>query len=324
MKKEEVPGFIIACLSEPDNAAKQQQLHDWLLEDETHPAILEEYRQLWQSAALLPENDFDMAAGWENLQQATVLRQPSVKTAFRRHWGKAAAVLLPLILMTAWWWNHQRQQDEVVTYIAQGNLKDSLLLPDGSKVFLRPGTVMRYRKSFRDRAVELQNGEAFFEVVKNEQRRFTVNAFHAAVEVLGTSFNVKTSTEYTDVAVWDGKVRLSADKGRQDVILTAATMGKVDAYTGQVEKLAGAFEYRCGWANNDLSFSNQSLATVLNTLSSIYQVRLRTADTAMLQDNITVRFKNITLNEALAVIGEMLDLKVDQVSSAEYILKKMK
>ncbi|NML41527.1 hypothetical protein HHL17_30365 [Chitinophaga sp. G-6-1-13] len=323
MKKEEVSGFIIACLSEPDNAAKQQQLQDWLLEDETHPAILEEYRQLWQATAQLPENDFDMATGWENLQQATVSRQSPLKTAYRRYWWKAAAVLLPVILMTAWW-NHHRQQGEMVTYIAQGSLKDSLHLPDGSKVFLRPGTVLRYNKAFESRTVELQSGEAFFEVVKNEQQRFTVTVFHAAVEVLGTSFNIKTSTEYTDVAVWDGKVRLSADNSRQGVILTPATMGKVDAYTGQVEKLAGAFEYRCGWANNDVSFSNQSLGTVLNTLSSIYQVRLRTADTTLLQENITVRFKNITLNEALAVIREMLDLKVDQVSSAEYILKKMK
>nr|WP_295876433.1 FecR domain-containing protein [uncultured Chitinophaga sp.] len=324
MKKEEVPGFIIACLSEPDDAAKQQQLQDWLLEDETHSAVLEEYRRLWQAAAQLPESDFDMATGWENLQQTTVLRQPAMTTVFRRHWWKAAAVLLPIILITAWWANHHRQQDGMVTYIAQGSLKDSLQLPDGSKVFLRPGTVLRYRKSFQSRTVELQSGEAFFEIVKNEQQRFTVTAIHAGVEVLGTSFNIKTSTEYTDVAVWDGKVKLSADNGKPGVILTPATMGKVDAYTGEVEKLAGAFEYRCGWANNDLSFSNQSLGTVLNTLSSIYQVRLRTADTAMLQENVTVRFKNITLNEALAVIREMLDLKVDQVSSAEYILKKMK
>ncbi|MBC9932667.1 FecR family protein [Chitinophaga qingshengii] len=323
MKKEEVPGFIIACLSEPDNAAKQQQLQDWLLEDETHPAILEDYRRLWQAAALLPENDFDVATGWDNLQQSTVLRQPPMTVSHRRRWWKVAAVLLPVLLAAAWW-RHTQQDREMVTYIAQGNLKDSLQLPDGSKVFLRPGTVLHYRKNFRSRTVELQSGEAFFDVVKNEQQRFTVTAFHAAVEVLGTSFNIKTSTEYTDVAVWDGKVRLSAGNGQPGVLLTPATMGKVDAYTGQVEKLAGTFEYRCGWANNDLSFSNQSLGTVLHTLSSIYQVRLRTADTALLQENITVRFKNITLEEALAVIREMLDLKADHVSSAEYILKKMK
>ncbi|RBL88517.1 FecR family protein [Chitinophaga flava] len=324
MKKEEVPAFIIACLSEPDNAAKQQQLKDWLLEDETHAALLADYSRLWKTTAALPEHDFDVATGWDNLQLATVARKQPMPTIFRRHWWKVAAVLLPLTILAGWWWINEQQGKEVVTYIAQGNFKDSLRLPDGSVVFMKPGSILHYHKNFRDRAVELQSGEAFFDIVQNEQQRFVVNAANAAVEVLGTSFNVKTSTDYTDVAVWDGKVKLSAATGGEGVILTPATMGKVDGYTGKVETMEGAFEYRCGWANNDLSFNNQPLITVLNTLSSFYHVRISVADTTMLDENITARFKNITLEEALGVIREMLDLKADHISAAEFVLRKMK
>ncbi len=138
------------------------------------------------------------------------------------------------------------------------------------------------------------------------------------VKVLGTSFNISTTKGFSDITVWDGKV--SVEGNGKKVILTAGNMAVVDAATGDLQQPEGNFAYRCGWGNSDLSFSNQTLAVVLETLSSFYHVSLETKDEQLCQSRITVRFNQIPLEEALTVLAEMLDLKVNQKSGSDYEL----
>jgi ferric-dicitrate binding protein FerR (iron transport regulator) len=68
----------------------------------------------------------------------------------------------------------------------------TLLLPDGSRVWLNNASVLRYPVAFTgtDRTVELA-GEAYFEVARDAAHPFRVKVQDGAtVEVLGTSFNI--------------------------------------------------------------------------------------------------------------------------------------
>lgn len=69
----------------------------------------------------------------------------------------------------------------------------NLALPDGSKIWLNAGTTMQYPISFMANKREvILNGEAYFEVAKNEKAPFIVSTpNHSAIRVLGTRFNVK-------------------------------------------------------------------------------------------------------------------------------------
>ena len=70
------------------------------------------------------------------------------------------------------------------------------VLPDGSKVWLNSSTQLSYRNSFwsKKRQVALV-GEAYFEVVHNDDSPFIVSSKNIQARVLGTKFNVRARAE---------------------------------------------------------------------------------------------------------------------------------
>ena len=81
----------------------------------------------------------------------------------------------------------------------------TLTLSDGTKVWLNSQSKIRYPVIFNDitREVYLE-GEAYFEVAKDPQHPFHVNARNGVnIEVLGTSFNVEaTRTRMLSKPYW--------------------------------------------------------------------------------------------------------------------------
>lgn len=73
-------------------------------------------------------------------------------------------------------------------------------LPDSTTVWLNAGSTLRYPSNFsgKNREVYLE-GEAFFDVTKNEKNIFRVNAGDIRINVYGTQFNVKAYTEEQEV-----------------------------------------------------------------------------------------------------------------------------
>jgi len=83
---------------------------------------------------------------------------------------------------------------------------ESVMLPDGSQVYLNHN---------KPRTVKL-SGEAFFKVVPGESS-FTVRTQYGDVVVLGTEFNVKTSTKQIAVDVKKGLVELKTTLGKSKI-----------------------------------------------------------------------------------------------------------
>ena len=70
--------------------------------------------------------------------------------------------------------------------------KANLTLPDGTKVWLNSATHLSYDAEYNksDRKIYL-DGEAYFEVAKNKDKRFIVCCNDLEIEALGTTFDVK-------------------------------------------------------------------------------------------------------------------------------------
>lgn len=87
-----------------------------------------------------------------------------------------------------------------------------LILSDGTKVTLNAGTSIKYPIQFikgKNRKVYL-NGEAYFNVVKDETHPFIVSANDINVRVLGTQFNMSNYSEDTDIktVLVEGSIKL--------------------------------------------------------------------------------------------------------------------
>ncbi len=149
-----------------------------------------------------------------------------------------------------------------------------LVLSDGSKVWLNSESQLRYPASFqgKERRVFLK-GEAYFEVCRNEEMPFIVVTGKSAVQVLGTSFNIRAYTDekYSYTTLVDGSVRVSA--GTQSMVLEPAEQGRVSV-SGSLDKRKVDVNLYTAWKKGRFVFENQTLEEMMNTLSRWYDVNV--------------------------------------------------
>ncbi len=96
--------------------------------------------------------------------------------------------------------------------VPKGSKIASLILSDGTKVFLNSASSLKYPVAFigDDRQVEI-TGEAYFEVAKDAKRKFSVTGNGVTTEVLGTHFNMNTyqDEEFSQITLLEGSIRVA-------------------------------------------------------------------------------------------------------------------
>ncbi len=99
--------------------------------------------------------------------------------------------------------------------------KSSVMLPDGSMVWLNAGSRMKYNSLFdvTSREVFLE-GEAYFDIEK-EKYPFVVHTSHLDILVLGTVFNVKSypDEDKIETTLVEGTIRIKTKKSEKTILL---------------------------------------------------------------------------------------------------------
>jgi transmembrane sensor len=150
----------------------------------------------------------------------------------------------------------------------------SLLLPDGTHVWLNNASTIRYPVAFTgpDRTVELA-GEAYFEVAKDAAHPFKVQVQSGTeVQVLGTSFNIMAytdePTEHTTLL--DGSIRVT--ENNQSALLKPTEQTTLDAHgTLRVTPDVNVQEV-IAWKNGFFHFDNTNLQATMRQLARWYDI----------------------------------------------------
>lgn len=178
-----------------------------------------------------------------------------------------------------------------------------ITLPDGSVVILNACTHISYPTKFaeNERLIKL-DGEAYFQVVKNDKQPFVVNTDNFDVKVLGTVFNVRAydGDEILSVNVESGKVQVDMpdamsrlSKNEQIVINTLSNnYAKEDVQNEDVAP----------WRTGDLYFSNAPIKDVAKQLERIYNYSIVFQDGQEFNNLISGEHDEESLEEILGSI----------------------
>ena len=128
----------------------------------------------------------------------------------RRTWRWAAAIATAVVLIggALLWWSSGRVATERYT-TRHGEMK-TWRLTDNSVLHVNTDTALTVRYSRAERLVDIDHGEAFFEVSHEPTRPFRVIAGTANVVAIGTSFDVYREAHSTRVTVASGRVAVGA------------------------------------------------------------------------------------------------------------------
>lgn len=146
-----------------------------------------------------------------------------------------------------------------------------LRLADGTRVWLNARSQLVYPVAFSDvREVKLE-GEAYFEVARDEQHPFIVRTEGMAVRVLGTEFNVNARKEAGVQAVLvKGSVEVTAEGGDK-VLLRPGELAETENGGIQVSEV-NVRKYTA-WHEGVFYFENATLEEIMRELSDWYCVQ---------------------------------------------------
>jgi len=153
------------------------------------------------------------------------------------YWGWAAAAMVLLAVSLGAYLRFVPSADRYTTPV--GGVA-SLPLQDGSTVTLNTATEVRVALTSKSRSVELDSGEAFFEVAKDPTRPFVVEAGDKRVIAVGTRFSVQRDGSDIRVAVTEGKVRVEDTSAPFTVVRANADHQSAPVSSGTNEIFLGA------------------------------------------------------------------------------------
>lgn len=222
--------LILKCLQGEASEKEYSKVWGWLKANKENYDYYVALRDIWIASGLIQEVPaITVDKNFEKLQQRldekkTGLWEPRKSLLINSLVFRIAAVFVIAFFLGGLVFNsfnkvksYSNNQYEVEAPLGA---KVKMNLIDGTKVWLNAGSKLIYSENYnkKERYVKLF-GEGYFEVAKNENIPFFVDAYGVKVKAVGTAFNVKAypDEDAIETTLVEGKVTIS--EGKQTITL---------------------------------------------------------------------------------------------------------
>jgi ferric-dicitrate binding protein FerR (iron transport regulator) len=217
--------------------------------------------------------DLAWAGLYTRLEQDGLLPDETVAGKINLHtagmkWGATAAVLCICIISVLFIWKQKAEHANLLTMSNEDGAPTMVsTLEDGSVVYLSARTSLQYPDRFTDdkREVSLQ-GNAFFDIIRNPDKPFIIGTKQVVIEVLGTSFNVKSPDDAAfSLSVRHGEVRVTSKTNGQTVNVIAGETALLQSRSLQKVKTTDTAQFKSHLKR--MHFKDQRLADVVKIIN---------------------------------------------------------
>jgi transmembrane sensor len=300
---------------------ENRALEDIIASSDESKSAAENARHIW-STKYFSDSPAELISRKENnekIWQAS-FGSESKKYAIRKFgvFMRFAAVFIAIIMAVYLiFFMVKEQEPEVsqVTKIQKQTLpgqKSSITLRDGTVVWLNSGSSISYWTDYNEniRLIELE-GQAFFEVFKDETKPFLVKCRGLKIEALGTSFDVNAYNDAPiQVSLLAGSVKLTTpwyEQSTDNLILNPGEYSVIGANNKFIEK--GSFNpYEIlSWKEGRLIFDGATIEEILPKLELWYGVKISNELTFNKQKPYSSTFLKENLDNILINMGEVLN-----------------
>lgn len=198
------------------------------------------------------------------------------------------------------------------TVVAAKGEKKTIVLSDGSVIYLNVDSKITYPKRFaaNSREVELI-GEAYFSIQADKIRPFKVISGNTVTVVTGTEFNILNRDNLIRIVVTKGSVeayRKHSDKG---VSLKRGEMTTFSEIKGFTNPTKASVDHFLAWRRGQFSFSHTPLSKVMEEISRYYNIPVYFERPELKSKTITGKFDSNSLENIFSIISLTLDVKIN-------------
>ncbi|MDL2255540.1 FecR domain-containing protein [Parabacteroides sp. OttesenSCG-928-G06] len=279
MEQEKIEKYIVGDASAQD----KEEILAWAKADEKNMAELRAMRKLYDYTVWQREETPALAG--KRKQRRRILL------------GSVAAAAACLFVF--WGLNNyidrlKSQIPEIVmqTIRVPAGQRAELTLVDGTQVWLNAGTTFTFPNRFdrNQRQVKL-DGEAYFDVKKNESHPFVVSTAEHDVKVLGTQFNMLaySRSPLYEVSLLEGKVEVAAKNGIERITLNPDFRAYSDKGRLRVGKIEN-YDYLL-WREGLICFDDEPVDRMVSKLELYFDIKIIVENEAFKKKKYTGKFR---------------------------------
>jgi len=327
--------FIIHYLKNELTGSETEKLFRWIERNEHNRRYFNTVKNLWVINSL--QQPPDLPADIDDLKKRIERKnnfRPTFSVSMRYLTRIAAMLAVPLALGMLWiTLEHKavpplmQTDNQQISIYAPLCTRAEMVLPDGSKVWLNSGSKLSYPRLFEGTARNvILEGEAYFDVVKNEHYPFIVKTPHKIdVKVKGTRFNL---CAYGD----DDRAELTLVSGAVDFInensgkkISLKPLQSV-SYTRNDDEVAVKSNvntaFYTSWKEGVLIFDNVPLFDLSKRLERWYGVTINFEDNDILNYTYTGRFKEEAIWQVLELIQQSSNIAYRVEDKQVFLFRK--
>lgn len=310
--------WLLELQSSDVSVERIAEWQQWLASSEQHARAFDQLQQTWSLADRLGDCDRNALPWPENSQVAI----PPARRFRGRLYAAAASVVLAVGF--AFWFTQGRAGLVYETAVGE---QRSVRLADGSVLSIGPGSRLRVTLKSDARRVDLEQGEAYFQVAKDPSRRFTVYAGSASVTAVGTAFNVRRNQERLVVGVSEGvvsiapnqqsplaRIGLSRSPPPPAIASTRLTVGQqlvvepapiVEPKVGRIEPPTVA-----SWRDGRLHYSGEPLGVIIEDINRYVAEPIAITDASITSLRVTGSVSETNIESWLISLEASLPVEV--------------
>lgn len=273
----------------PLDAPAQAELDAWIASDDRHRGAFFRATVAWRM--------LDRASALASREQAqpVVAEEPAVedhgRPVARRSllWGGGA--IAASFVAAAVGWRMLAPKPLRIQTLA-GEIRH-VPLGDGSHAALNTATLLDVDMTATGRNIQLETGEAWFEVAKDASRPFVVSTGEIRVRAVGTAFSVQRLAVGADVQVTEGKVEIwVVGRERERVVVGAGARMQVSTLDGPRPAVADAagIDRKLAWRDEALQFEGETLSAAASQFNRYNRTKLM-VDPLLADEPIVGRFR---------------------------------
>lgn len=282
-----------------------------------------EQKEIWEQFELISiKNSIEIDTEWNKIKhtisnnETKVIEPGSEKV--RNKFSlllKIAAVFIFIFISAFIIYSLTNNNENNFIQLASNHSVIEKTLPDGTIVNLNTNSNITFPRQFSaNKRTVVFKGQAIFNVAPDKTKPFIIDAGNVFIEVVGTSFMVKTDADgKTDVVVTTGKVLVyKKSNPLEKVLLIPGERASFTSSNEPITKTKNSDENYNAWKTHRLVFNDANLETIVNQLNAIYEAKIIIENKNIASCKVTVTFENQSLEAVLKVLEATINIQVSQ------------
>lgn len=280
--------------------ADRAELERWLDADPAHTVAFARTESAWERAERL-------RARPRSMRVVAAARSWSCG-----RWAAVAATLAAVVLGAGLFWTHWNSGIHTTDIGEQRTVS----LEDGSRISLNTATRIEVGFARDRRTVRLVNGEALFEVARDESRPFFVEASGAVIRAVGTAFNVRLRDRVVEVMVTEGVVAVTETRAMIDEKREASRVAAGSSVVVTPEAVTAvaldmdAMQRRLAWRDGVIELKGETLEEAVEEFNRYRSAQLVVADSRIAAIRVGGRFENDEADKFLNAVKDSFPIRL--------------